>query len=191
MQALSFGDHSLPVSGCTVRSREEVKGWGHKKYASLRDQTVFRHLDPTHPTSGRPHSSVGKESACCAEDIGDAGSIPGLRRPPREEMACHSSILAWIIPWTEEPGGLQSLWGLKDSDTTEQLSTQVIFQYRASLVAQWKRIRLQCRRPEFDLLVGKIPWRRTWQCTPVFLPPGQRSLMCYSPWGHKETRPSD
>ena len=33
-------------------------------------------------------------------------------------MAIHSSILAWRIPWTEEPGGLQS-WGLKDSDTTE------------------------------------------------------------------------
>jgi len=35
-----------------------------------------------------------------------------------EEMATHSSILAWKIPWTEEPGGLQSL-GLKESDMTE------------------------------------------------------------------------
>ena len=35
-------------------------------------------------------------------------------------MATHSSILAWRIPWTEEPGGLQ---GHKGSDTTEQLST--------------------------------------------------------------------
>ena len=34
-----------------------------------------------------------------------------------EEMATHSSILAWKIPWTEEPGGLQSL-GLKESDMT-------------------------------------------------------------------------
>ena len=33
-------------------------------------------------------------------------------------MATHSSILAWRIPWTEEPGGLQSL-GLQESDTTE------------------------------------------------------------------------
>ena len=38
-------------------------------------------------------------------------------------MATHASILAWRIPlWTEEPGGLQSM-GLKESDTTEQLST--------------------------------------------------------------------
>ena len=37
---------------------------------------------------------------------------------------------------------------------------------------------------------GKIPWRRKWQSTPVFLPGkshGQRSLVVYSPWGHKES----
>ena len=38
-----------------------------------------------------------------------------------KEMANHSSILAWKIPWTEEPGGLQSM-GCKESGTTEQLS---------------------------------------------------------------------
>ena len=37
----------------------------------------------------------------------DAGSIPGSGRSLAEEMATHSSILAWRIPWTEEPGGLQ------------------------------------------------------------------------------------
>jgi len=50
----------------------------------------------------------------------------------------------------------------------------------------------QCRRHKrhgFDSWVGKIPWRRKWQPTPVFLPgksDGQRSLMGYSPWGCKE-----
>ena len=42
---------------------------------------------------------------------------------------------------------------------------------------------------EFDLWVGKVPWRRKWQPTPVFLPGkshGQRNLVGYSPWGHKE-----
>ena len=33
----------------------------------------------------------------------------GREDPPEEEMATHSSILAWRIPWTEEPGGLQSM----------------------------------------------------------------------------------
>ena len=41
-----------------------------------------------------------------------------------EERATHSSILAKTIPWTEEPGGLQS-WGHKQSDTTEQLNTHI------------------------------------------------------------------
>ena len=38
------------------------------------------------------------------------------------EIATHSSILAWKIPWTEEPGGLQSM-GCNELDLTEQLST--------------------------------------------------------------------
>ena len=45
-----------------------------------------------------------------------------------------------------------------------------------------------CRRPGFDSWLGKIPWRRKWQPTPVFLlqeSHGQRSLAGYSPWGHK------
>ena len=49
--------------------------------------------------------------------------------------------------------------------------------------------KLQFRRPRFNPWVGKIPWRRKWQPTPVFLPGkshGQRSLAGYSPWHHKE-----
>ena len=43
-------------------------------------------------------------------NAGDVGSIPGLGTSPGELKATHSSILAWKIPWTEEPGRLQS-WG--------------------------------------------------------------------------------
>ena len=42
--------------------------------------------------------------------------------PLEEEMATHSSILAWKIPWTEEAGGLAVI-GLQRSGHTEQLST--------------------------------------------------------------------
>ena len=45
------------------------------------------------------------------------------------------------------------------------------------------------RRRGFDSWVRKIPWRRAWQPTPVFLPgesQGQKSLVGYSSWGHKE-----
>ena len=48
-----------------------------------------------------------------AEDIRDADSIPGLGRSPGEEIATHSSILAWRIPWIEKPGRLQSMGSQK------------------------------------------------------------------------------
>ena len=48
------------------------------------------------------------------------GSL-GQENPLEKEMATHSSILAWRIPWMEEPGGLQSM-GHKESDTTERLN---------------------------------------------------------------------
>ena len=44
-----------------------------------------------------------------AGDIRDAGSIPGCEDFLKKKMTTHSSILAWKIPWTEEPGGLQSV----------------------------------------------------------------------------------
>ena len=48
-------------------------------------------------------------------------------------MATHSSILAWRIPWTEEPGGLQS-WSLKELDTTEQLTLLITLCISVSLL---------------------------------------------------------
>ena len=57
---------------------------------------------------GFPGGSDSKESAC---DAGDVGLIPGdpQEDPLEKEMATHSSMLASRIPWTEEPGGLQSM----------------------------------------------------------------------------------
>ena len=59
-------------------------------------------------------TSVGKESVCSA---GDPSLIPESGRSPEKEVATHSSILAWRIPWTEEPGGQQSM-GLQKLDMT-------------------------------------------------------------------------
>ena len=56
--------------------------------------------------------------------------------------------------------------------------------------AQMVKICLQCRRHGFDPWVGKIPWRREWQPTQVFMPGEshrQKSLVGYSPWGRKES----
>ena len=62
-------------------------------------------------------------------------------------------------------------------------------------VASGKEPICQCRRhkrPGFEPWVGKIPWRRAWQPTPIFFSGefhGQRSLLDYSPWSHKESEP--
>ena len=67
---------------------------------------------------GFPSGSVGKEPTCNAKDARDMGSIPGSRRSPGGGPTAHSSILAWRIPWVEEPSGLQST-GRRESDMTE------------------------------------------------------------------------
>ena len=77
-------------------------------------------------------------------------------------MATHSSTLAWRIPWTEEPGRLQSMGSLR-----------VRYYWATSLS-----------------LSTFMHWRRKWQSTPVFLPGesyGRRSLVGCSPWGRTES----
>ena len=91
-----------------------------------------------------------------------------------EGTAIHSSTVAWRIPRTEEPGTLWSI-GLQ------------------RVGHDWRDLAYthQCERLRFDPWVGKIPWRRKWQPTPVFLPGkshGQRSLEGYSPGGCKRVR---
>ena len=77
-------------------------------------------------------------------------------------MATHSSTLAWKIPWTKEPGGLQSMGSLRvGHDWATSLS-----------------------------LFTFLHWRRKWQPTPVFLPgesQGRGSLMGWRLWGHTES----
>ena len=58
--------------------------------------------------SGLVAASGGSDSQESASNAGDQGSIPGLGRCLEEDIATHSSILAWRISWTQEPGGLQS-----------------------------------------------------------------------------------
>ena len=60
-----------------------------------------------------PRWHSGKESACQCRRWKGCGFDPGSGRFPGEEMATHSSILAWKIPWIEKPGGLQSMESLR------------------------------------------------------------------------------
>ena len=71
---------------------------GHNPFLPV---CLGKKISHTNLIRGFPGGSHGKESACKA---GDPDLIPGSRRPPGKGMATLSSILAWRIPWTEEPG---------------------------------------------------------------------------------------
>ena len=76
------------------------------------------------PSWGFPSGSASKESTGNAGDT-DEGSTLGWEDPLEEEMATHSSILVWEVPWTEEPDGLQSKGSqrVKHKQTTKHLLT--------------------------------------------------------------------
>ena len=81
---------------------------------------------------GLPWWLSSKESTCNSGAARDAGSIPGLGRSLEEGMATHSSILAWRIPWTEEPGGLQSIRSQRvrhDWSDLARTQTYIIYTY--------------------------------------------------------------
>jgi len=96
----------------------------------------------------------------------DKGNIIWCHLHAEKAMAPHSSTLAWKIPWTEEPGGLQSMG-----------SPRVGHDWATSLS-----------------LFTFMHWRRKWQPTPVFLPgesQGRGSLVGCHLWGHTESDTTD
>ena len=78
------------------------------------------------------------------------------------------------------------LWSHRDLDWYHRFITYTnSVTLETDLICQCRR----CRRHGFDPWVGKIPWRRKWQRSPIFLTGeshGQRSLVDCSPWGHKD-----
>ena len=132
-------------------------------------------------TSGQEMGgSDRKESVCNAEDL---SSTPGLGNSPGEGNG-NPLQYSWLENSMDRGAWWATVHGVsKELDKTEQHFT---------FEPQWlssKRIYLQYRRLRFDPWVGKIPWRRKWQPTPVFLPRKsyeQRRLVDYSPQGSKE-----
>ena len=80
---------------------------------------------------------VVKNLPASVRDIREVGSIPELGWSPGESMAIHSSILAWKISWTEEPGGLQSV-GLQrvEHDWSDLACTHIYLIYILYLPSQ-------------------------------------------------------
>ena len=99
----------------------------------------------------------------------------GREDPLEKEMATYSSILAWRIPWTEEPGGLQST-GLQRvrHDWATSLHFTSLWLFFSIGLPWWLRICLQCRRSGFHPRLGRAPgkgngyplqyycWRTPW-----------------------------
>ena len=96
-----------------------------------------------------------------------------------------------VIPVSQGIKSLRStIWVMWGKPTPHQGNGDWVDPYTLIMVVAQAVMCLQCRRPGFDLWIGKIPWRREWLPTPVFLPGeshGQRTLAGYSPWGHKES----
>ena len=119
---------------------------------------------------------------------------------PRDQTQV-SHIAGWFfIIWATREAlifhiKIHSKWiegfNVKNWNQTMRRNNQWIFILPHILFPWWlsgKESACQCRRCRFDLWVGKIPWRRKWQPSPVFFPGKshrQRSLAGYSPWTQK------
>ena len=103
-------------------------------------------------------------------------------------------ILPWPLSLASAPVALQYPPIRNSSETFPTITTLAfIILYKTYWLPRWysgKESVCQCKRCLFSPWAGKIPWRRKWQPAPILLPGkfhGQRSLVGYSPWGHKES----
>ena len=147
------------------------------------------------------HFATTKEASLVAQRI---KHLPAMQEtwvrplvwedPLEKEMATHSSIPAWRIPWTEEPGGLQSAGSQRvghdwaTSHTHKELTNIVKLLLIQFHIVWILSVFSQCRVSE-SLFMHTMHWRRKWRPTPVFLPgesQGRRSLVGCRLWGRTE-----
>ena len=93
---------------------------------------------------GLPLCLCGKESASNMED---AGSIPRLERSLEKEMGTHSNILAWEIPWTEKPGGLQTMGSQRVRHDLVIQSVQLLSVFNSLQPHESQHVRPPCPSP--------------------------------------------
>ena len=155
---------------------------GHKAQVQLRERNFYKDFIFLVSIMGFSGGSDGKETTCNA---GDLGSISGLGS---SSGGGHGKPLQYS--YLENPMDRRAWWatvyGVTESDTTEWLSTITGVSQEAQVVRVVKNLPANAGdvRHRFDLWVRKIPWRRAWQPTPVFLPEkshGQKRLVGYGP----------
>ena len=141
--------------------------------------------DPPEQSSAIPGGASGKEPTCqCRKGVKSLGQ----EDPLEEGVATHSSILAWKIPWTEEPGGFQSIGSKRVGHNWSNLAHVNL----GGLPWWLSGKESACQAGDMGSIPGsrRSPGEGKWQHTPVFLPGeshDQWSLVCCSPCGHKES----
>ena len=122
-----------------------------------------------------------------AEDIRDVGLISGQEDPLEENMTTHSSILAWRIPWTEEPGGLLSIgsqrvrhnWSVHMRIESKFIFERLLFNFESFCVCMTMDTN-PCRMTHYLALISPdsflappshllIDYLKTWERTVLFL----------------------
>ena len=170
-----------PVYSSEWNSKTLVEWWGNRSLNSS-PTTLPPGISVWWPPNPSQMALVVKNQPVHAGAIRGMSLIPGLGRSPG---GGHGNPAQYSCP---EVHGKRSLvgysqWGCKEPKTAERLSTHAhsdgYFEFTISWWLRQSRICLQCRRSGFNPWVRKVPWRREWWPTPVFLPgkvPGQRSL---------------
>ena len=102
------GVRAPPQEKPAPHSEEQPHNHSRRK-ACTAAKTSTAASKPKSKHRGFPGAAVAKKAPARAGDAGHPGSIPGSGRPLEEEMTPYSGILAWKIPGTEEPLGLQSM----------------------------------------------------------------------------------
>ena len=133
------------------------------------------------PESGTPKDKTDDKCGLCCGYFQNQGSSP-----PGALINSHTCASLFASHYALQPKNTYQ----DGKNQVNSMSACICFEPRHWLsskesACQYRR-RRRCRS---DPLIGKIPWRRKWQLTPVFLPEeshGQRSLAGYSPWGCKE-----
>ena len=107
-------------------------------------------------------------------------------------MATHSSVLAWRIPGTGEPGGLLSMGSHRVGHGLKRLSSSSNGSVGFPGGSVLKDLPANAGDTSRIPGSGRHPWRRKWQPIPVFLSAkshGQRSLVGFRPWDRKRVGP--
>ena len=159
----------LRILGFCCCGLDSVPGWGteilqvmqHSQKKKKKKERNNRWLEWTWEKAMAPHSSTLAQPRSKVKKKREKINNRWLEWTWEKAMAPHSSTLAWKLPWTEEPGRLQSMGSLR-----------VRHDWATSLS-----------------LFTSLHWRRKWQPTPVFLPgesQGRGSLVGCCMWGHIE-----